>query len=45
MFDLPRTFHGQFLSALRYFLIALLIYSVLSLGLGQWLMDGLVAPG
>ena len=43
MFDLPRTFHGQFLSALRYFLIALLIYSILSLGLGQWLMDRLVS--
>jgi len=43
MFDLPRTFHGQFLSALRYFLIALLIYSILSLGFGQWLMDRLVS--
>ncbi len=43
MFDLPRTFHGQFLSALRYFLIALLMYSILSLGLGQWLMDRLVS--
>jgi PAS domain S-box-containing protein len=42
-FDQPRTFHSQFLGALRYFLIALLLYTGLSLGLGQWLMDRLVS--
>jgi PAS domain S-box-containing protein len=42
-FDLPRTFHSQFLGALWYFLGALLLYTVLSLGLGQTLMDRLVS--
>jgi PAS domain S-box-containing protein len=42
-YDLPRTFHTQFLNALRYFLIALLLYTGLNLILGQWLMDRMVS--
>jgi two-component system, sensor histidine kinase PdtaS len=42
-FDLPRTFHGQFLGHLRYFLIAFLAYIALAIGLGQRLMDRLVS--
>ena len=42
VFELPRAFHGQFLTSLRYFLVAFLVYICLAIGLGQWLMDWLV---
>jgi PAS domain S-box-containing protein len=42
-FDSPRTYHFQFLYALRYFLSALLVYTAISFSLGQWLMDKLVS--